>query len=1413
MRKGVRREAAVLSVIFLGSILGTTLLPGAVALSAFFAPPHSESGLDIDGDGLFNYLVVDARVDVTEAGTFRISAFLHNLNFTFVVETSNQTPLDVGLHTVPLWFDGVAINVSGVDGPYTVDLSLNALPSFTFLDADTHTTAPYSHLAFDGAPARFSPPHADVGLDTNGDGLFDQLVVNASIDVTETGTFRISAFLHDPTFTLALSTSNETPLGMGLQIFPLWFDGSSINVSGIDGPYAVDLRLIDSATSTVLDTDTHTTSAYSHLAFEPPPFFLAGPHADFGLDTDADGGFNYLIVEASVQVDKAGTFLVEAVLHDPMFALTLLASNVTALTAGLHPVPLWFYGPAINASGIDGPYTVDLELRDGDTFRLLDEDTHLTAPHAALDFDGPPPTFAPPHADSGLDTDGDGLFNYLVVSVRINMTEAGSLLVEAVLHDPNFTFALSTSNTTTLDAGLGSVFLRFEGRSLNASGVDGPYVVELNLVDSLTSTPVDAGTHTTGAYSHMDFEPPVAVLTPPHADRGLDTDGDGSFNRLVVDVTVQVDQGGAYRISADLHDPAFVVRLFTANLTTLDVGVRTVTLSFDGVALHLAGVDGPYVVELNLNAAPVLTFLGADSHLTAPYSHLDFDDPPALLAPPHSDAGLDTDGDGLFDDLVVSVKVFVAEAGTFQLEAVLTDPTSTLTLSASNLTALDVGLWTVPLRFHGPAIRVSGVDGPYRVGLGLTDAATSTMLDADVHTTAAYSHLGFDSPPAILVPPHADIGVDTDGDTLSNYLVVEVSLNVTEAGTFLVRGILLSPGTLLFLFASNVTPLDVGLHTVPLWFYGPLIHAEGVDGPYTVRISIDDSRNMVRLDADVHTTFPYSHSSFDGPGLAFAPPHGDAGVDLDGDTLFDYLVVDVSLNVTEPGTYTVMAILFPAFARPFATFNVTTLEAGLQTVPLWFYGPALGMAGGDGPHRVELRLFDSLTRTPFAFDLTTTTPHFAREFAGPESLVSSPATTTPVIDGALSAGEWSDASLVDLSSVPGNQVPGFLMVKHDDNAIYVAYDAIGDTTQDVADSASIAFDTENDGIGSDGREDQFVQGGTSGDQAHYIFRFYGWSLEESPYSPSLPRHEGLASVSGFGSSDRSATDHRIYEFSIPLALLGAASGDTLGFIGGSFGPPALFDASAEALSIWPALTFPLPLAAYPDLILRDAVPPTITVLSPPSGGFAATNDVTVTWAANDAGSGLDRVEVSLDGGAPVVLPATASTHTFTGLADGPHVIAIRAFDVVGNLREVSTTVTVDTVAPTVAITSPAPGAILTSRRIDVVWAGEDATSGIDRFELRIDGEAPATLPATAANHVFSAVADGAHTVVVSAFDRAGNSAEVSVDLTVDTALLSITGPLGAGPLIGLVAGIAATGLVGLLYLLRRRGFRFRRKAR
>ena len=120
---------------------------------------------------------------------------------------------------------------------------------------------------------------------------------------------------------------------------------------------------------------------------------------------------------------------------------------------------------------------------------------------------------------------------------------------------------------------------------------------------------------------------------------------------------------------------------------------------------------------------------------------------------------------------------------------------------------------------------------------------------------------------------------------------------------------------------------------------------------------------------------------------------------------------------------------------------------------------------------------------------------------------------------------------------------------------------------------------------------------------------------------------------------------------------------------------------------------------------------------------------------------------SLDGAAAT---PCASPFTVAGLADGEHSVTVAAVDASGNVdaTPARTTFTVDTTAPETII-SWAPPPILTARAFSLAFTASEAAT----FVCSVDGSAAAPC---ASPLQLTGLGEGAHSVVVTATDAAGN---------------------------------------------------------
>jgi hypothetical protein len=103
----------------------------------------------------------------------------------------------------------------------------------------------------------------------------------------------------------------------------------------------------------------------------------------------------------------------------------------------------------------------------------------------------------------------------------------------------------------------------------------------------------------------------------------------------VVNVTVNVNVAGDYRVEGSLIDPFLNLIELADNHTFLNIGIQVVQLYFTGSAIYNNGVNGPYFVFLELFDSS-LNSIDTDMYITGSYSYDQFQHllPPTPPPPP-----------------------------------------------------------------------------------------------------------------------------------------------------------------------------------------------------------------------------------------------------------------------------------------------------------------------------------------------------------------------------------------------------------------------------------------------------------------------------------------------------------------------------------------------------------------------------------------------------------------------------------------------------------------------------------------------------------------------------------------------------------------------------------------------------------
>lgn len=203
------------------------------------------------------------------------------------------------------------------------------------------------------------------------------------------------------------------------------------------------------------------------------------------------------------------------------------------------------------------------------------------------------------------------------------------------------------------------------------------------------------------------------------------------------------------------------------------------------------------------------------------------------------------------------------------------------------------------------------------------------------------------------------------------------------------------------------------------------------------------------------------------------------------------------------------------------------------------------------------------------------------------------------------------------------------------------------------------------------------------------------------------------------------------------------------------------------------------------LVVKETVAPTITITAPTAGAYITSNKPTITAQLRDNDSGVDisTLALQIDSGSTISSNATGMNVTevtggydisytpTTALGDGSHTVKVTVDDNDGNTStQASVTFKVDTVPPTLSISSPTDGLVTNKTSGTVIGTTNDATSSPVTIKITLNGVDQGTVTVGSDGAFSKAVtySEGSNTIVVTATDAAGKSSSVTRNVTINT---------------------------------------------
>ncbi len=425
-------------------------------------------GQDNDADGLIDVVMLNVTVDVTAAGNFSVMAYW---------DASQPEPdtaeLGVGSHVLHpsilgFYFFNLGKESPYVAGPYTLTVTLWDMATFTTIDTKDATTPAWTPDDFDPPGARITALGITDFIDRDGSGRYDTLAVNFTLAVRTAGTYGFFSRVTSESGLGAITTLDTLRVPVGTANHTIMLDVSMIEVLGWNGPINAEFSIVET-----FGSDGHPVStwhlymlSYTADQFDPPWAWIAPGITDQGVNLDAAGGYDLVLLHVPVHMGHGGTITLSADLHCSGYNVTG-SSPATALPPGDWivdvPIPAYY----IPEAGLPGPYPVDVHLQVAEIPGYVNSTSYLTAAYAVEDFYDQS-DYLDPHAPGyGVeDTDGDGKAEFFDINSTVQVLAEGDYFLEGGIRGPNG-MGVASGQYFHLTKGFWNLTSRFSGISVN----------------------------------------------------------------------------------------------------------------------------------------------------------------------------------------------------------------------------------------------------------------------------------------------------------------------------------------------------------------------------------------------------------------------------------------------------------------------------------------------------------------------------------------------------------------------------------------------------------------------------------------------------------------------------------------------------------------------------------------------------------------------------------------------------------------------------------------------------------------------------------------------------------------------------------------------------------------------------------
>ena len=284
------------------------------------------------------------------------------------------------------------------DGIYTGVYTTSTQGKFiASMRANGNSPGGFPYVRMTSTEFRVLPPLAtftsfsDAGVDDNGNGLFDRIVLTANLQVQQAGNFRLELTLAASNGQVAQAFSTAQ-LATGAQVMTVPFTATQIAALGVNGPYTITKATLFYTSDpqepiAAVAEDVGQTSAYALTSLERAVVKFTGNNSVTGIDTNNNGKFDLLHIQVELNTLAAATYNWSGTLKDSAGKDIQTIDGTTSMSAGNNTLTFDFNGVKIAQNGLDGPYSLSSVLVFNDQLAVHEPELLKTQAFSVNDFE------------------------------------------------------------------------------------------------------------------------------------------------------------------------------------------------------------------------------------------------------------------------------------------------------------------------------------------------------------------------------------------------------------------------------------------------------------------------------------------------------------------------------------------------------------------------------------------------------------------------------------------------------------------------------------------------------------------------------------------------------------------------------------------------------------------------------------------------------------------------------------------------------------------------------------------------------------------------------------------------------------------------------------------------------------------